>query len=79
MNVNDILPPAIPTVDTDKLMADLIAKMEKYPKDSLSKREVVESIGLGEMSYEEAMKIADKLNAEVTKTILSFADKIKSK
>lgn len=77
MHIDDILPPAIPTLDAEKFMKNLMSQYDKYPKNSISQREVVESINLGEMSYEDAMKIADKLNAEVTKTIQSFQSKIK--
>lgn len=76
MQIDDIMPKHIPTFDTEKFMQDLMAKMDKYPKNSLSQREVVESVNLGEMSYEEAMKIADKLNTEVTATIQSFVHKM---
>lgn len=77
MNVSDILPEKIPTLDAEKFMNNLFSHYSNYPKNSISQREVVESINLGEISYEDAMKIADKLNAEVTKTIQSFQAKIK--
>lgn len=78
MNVNDLMAGcSIPSIDTQKVIDNINARIEKYPKGSLSQREVVESINLGEMSYEEAMKIADKLNSEVTKTIQNFSSKIK--
>lgn len=78
MNVNDLMTGAtIPAIDTQKVIDNINARIDKYPKGSLSQREVVESIDLGEMSYEEAMKIADKLNSEVTKTIQNFSSKVK--
>lgn len=76
MQVDDLMTNHIPTLDTDKLMSDIMAKIATYPKNSLSAREVVESVNLGEMSYEEAMKIADSLNKEVTSTIQNFTAKI---
>lgn len=78
MQVTDIMPP-IPTMDYAKFMDKLNAHYEKYPKNSLSKREVVHSLDLGNMSYEEAQKIADSLNAEVSNTILSFQEKLNKK
>ena len=78
MHVTDIMPP-IPTMDYAKFMDKLNANYEKYPKNSLSQREVVHSLDLGNMSYEEAQKIADNLNAEVSNTILSFQEKLNKK
>ena len=78
MQVTDIMPP-IPTMDYAKFMDKLNANYEKYPKNSLSQREVVHSLDLGNMSYEEAQKIADSLNAEVSNTILSFQEKLNKK
>ena len=51
MQVTDIMPP-IPTMDYAKFMDKLNANYEKYPKNSLSQREVVHSLDLGNMSYE---------------------------
>ena len=76
MNVDELMAGQIPTLNTQRFMDDLMNKMDKYPKGSLSQRDVVESVNLGEMSYEEAMKIADKLNSEVTSTIQNFTAKI---
>ena len=78
MQVTDIMPP-IPTMDYAKFMDKLNANYEKYPKNSLSQREVVHSLDLGNMSYEEAQKIADNLNAEVSNTILGFQEKLNKK
>lgn len=78
MQVTDIMPP-VPTMDYSKFMDKMMANYEKYPKNSLSQREVVQSVDLGNMSYEEAQKIADKLNDEVTNTILSFQDSLNKK
>jgi len=78
MQVTDIMPP-IPTMDYSKFMDKMMANYEKYPKNSLSQREVVQSIDLGTMSFEEAQKIADKLNDEVTNTILSFQSNLNKK
>ena len=75
MKTNDV----IKTLDTEKFFADLKAKIDKHPKGSLSKREVLESINLGDMSFEEAQKIADELNSSVTKAILNFKSKLKIK
>jgi hypothetical protein len=76
MQVGDLMTNHIRTLDTDKLIADIVARLSTYPKNSLSAREVVESVNLGEMSYEEAMKIADSLNKEVTNTIQNFTAKM---
>ena len=78
MQVTDIMPP-IPTMDYAKFMDKMMANYEKYPKNSLSQREVVHSLDLGNMSYEEAQKIADSLNAEVSNTILGFQEKLNKK
>ena len=69
----------IPSLDYQQFMDKMMANYEKYPKNSLSQREVVHSFDLGNMSYEEAQKIADSLNTEVTGTILSFQDKLNKK
>lgn len=78
MQVTDIMPP-IPTMDYSKFMDKMMAGYEKYPKNSLSQREVVHSLELGNMSFEEAQKIADSLNDEVSNTILSFQEKFNKK
>ena len=78
MQVTDIMPP-IPTMDYSKFMDKMMASYEKYPKNSLSQREVVHSLELGNMSFEEAQKIADSLNDEVSNTILSFQEKFNKK
>lgn len=80
MNVDELMAGnVIQTLDTQKIINDTLAKIAKHPKNSLSQREIVESINLGEMSFEEAQKIADNLNAEVTKTIQAFSKKLKTK
>ncbi len=69
----------VPTIDMSKVMDTINAKIDKYPKGSLSPREVVESINLGDLSdmtWEEAQKAMDELNAAVTKTIQGFVGKI---
>jgi len=66
----------IPSLNYQQFMDKMMANYEKYPKNSLSQREVVQSVDLGNMSYEEAQKIADKLNDEVTNTILGFQEKL---
>jgi hypothetical protein len=78
MQVTDIMPP-IPTMDYSKFMDKMMVSYEKYPKNSLSQREVVHSLELGNMSFEEAQKIADSLNDEVSNTILSFQEKFNKK
>lgn len=80
MNVDELMAGnQIPSMDYQKFMDKMMASYEKYPKNSLSQREVVQSVDLGNMSYEEAQKIADKLNDEVTNTILSFQDSLNKK
>ena len=69
----------IPSLDYSKFMDKMMSNYEKYPKNSLSQREVVQILSLGEMSFEEAQKIADNLNSEVTETILSFQQKLDKK
>jgi len=72
MLVRDLFETEIPTLDTDKLINNILAGYANYPKNSLSKREIVESITIDHVSLEDAKKFCDELNAEVTKTILSF-------
>ena len=80
MNVEDLKSSGvIPTLDMGKFMDNIMSNYSKYPKNSLSQREVVQSIGLDEMSFEEAQKIADQLNFEVTNTILGFQDTLNEK
>ena len=69
----------IPSLDYQKFMNNMMSNYEKYPKNSISPREVVHSFDLGDMSYEEAQKIADNLNNEVTQTILGFQDSLNKK
>lgn len=69
----------IPSLDYQKFMNNMMSNYEKYPKNSISQREVVHSLDLGNMSYEEAQKIADNLNDEVTQTILGFQEKFNKK
>ncbi len=77
MNVDELMAGnQIPSMDYQKFMDKMMSNYEKYPKNSLSQREVVQSVDLGNMSYEEAQKIADKLNDEVTNTILGFQEKL---
>ena len=69
----------VPTIDMSKVMDTINAKLDKYPKGSLSPREVVESINLGDLSdmtWEEAQKAMDDLNSVVTKAIQGFVGKI---
>lgn len=80
MNVDELMAGTqIPSMDYQKFMDKMMSNYEKYPKNSLSQREVVQSVDLGNMSYEEAQKIADKLNDEVTSTILGFQEKLLKK
>lgn len=80
MNVDELMAGSqIPTMDYQKFMDKMMTNYEKYPKNSLSQREVVQSIDLGNMSNEEAQKIADSLNDEVTKTILGFQENLNKK
>lgn len=80
MNIDDLKTTGvIPTLDMAKFMGNLFGAYEKYPKNSISQREIVQSIDLGDMSVEEAQKIADKLNDEVTNTILNFQNSIHKK
>lgn len=80
MNINDLMSGSqIPSLDYSKFMDKMMSNYEKYPKNSLSQREVVQILSLGEMSFEEAQKIADNLNSEVTETILSFQQKLDKK
>ena len=80
MNVDELMAGnQIPSMDYQKFMDKMMANYEKYPKNSLSQREVVHSLDLGNMSYEEAQKIADSLNAEVSNTILGFQEKLNKK
>lgn len=82
MFVREVLekPSDIPTIDMDLVFKEIEKKLEKYPKGSLSRREVVESFSLDPMmTREEAEKLCNQLNDEVTKTILAFGEKIKSK
>lgn len=75
MNVDELMAGSkIQSLDYQKFMDKMMSSYDKYPKNSLSQREVVHSLELGNMSYEEAQKIADNLNAEVSNTILSFQD-----
>jgi hypothetical protein len=78
MKVADLINENIPTINTDRIINRAITKIETYPKNSLSERiQVMEFPLPGDISYEEAMKIADSLNAEVTKTIQRFHARIK--
>ena len=80
MNVDELMAGnQIPSMDYQKFMDKMMSNYEKYPKNSLSQREVVQSVDLDNMSYEEAQKIADSLNSEVTNTILSFQDSLNKK
>ena len=80
MNVDELMAGyQIPSMDYQKFMDKMMSNYEKYPKNSLSQREVVQSLDLDNISYEESQKIADNLNTEVTNTILNFQDSLNKK
>lgn len=74
MKVNEILEP-IPSLDVNALIHKITANYATYPKNSLTPREVVESLTFDVKSFEEAKKLCDELNADVTTTILKFHTK----
>lgn len=76
MKINELLCENIPTLNFGKFLQNTLDIYSKYPKNSITPREIVHTLNLGNMSIEEAQKITDALNGEVTNTILSFQDKL---
>jgi hypothetical protein len=66
----------IPTLDFSMILNRINDKVKQYPQGSISPREIVYQFDVNQYDVEEALKIADELNSEVSKTILTFQDKL---